>query len=124
MRYADFLARITGLCVAVAGTALVGREFLVGIPGGIREVAVAAPGSLSAPGVATVGIGAAFVAAGLAVLAGRWRWVAVSVGGVAAVVAVASLAVGIGSSAAVVGVGVAGLALLFAGAASGGPAVG
>ena len=120
MRYADVLARITGLCVAVAGAALAGRELLVEAPGDIRGVGVVAPGALSEPAVATLGVGAAFVVAGTAVFAGRGRSVAVSVGGVAAVLTVASLAVGVGSAAATLAVGAVALALVLAGASTGG----
>jgi hypothetical protein len=122
MRYADFLARLTGLCVAVAGAALAGRELLFQVPGDIRGVGVVAPGALADPAAATVGVGAAFVVAGLAVLVGWGRAAAVSVGGAAAVIAVASLAVGVGSVIVVLSVGVVALALVLAGASTGGHA--
>ena len=124
MRYADLLARITGLCVAVAGVALAGRELLFEAPADSRGVGVVAPGALSEPTAATVGLGASFVVAGLAVLAGRERSVAVSVGGAAAILAALSLAVGVGSAVVVLAVGVVALALVLAGAATGGHAAG
>jgi len=122
MRYTDLFARITGLCVAVAGIALAGRELLVGAGGG--GIGTVAPAALTTPETGIVAVGTALALAGFAVLAGRGRGVAVSVGGAAAVVAVASLAVGVGSSAVVLGVGAVALALLLAGASTGGQAVG
>ena len=65
-----------------------------------------------------------FVLAGLAVLGGVGRSVAVSVGGVAAVGVLALLAMGTASPGVVLGVGAAGIALLLAGAATGGRATG
>lgn len=121
MRYVDLFARVTGLCVAVAGAALAGRELLVAVPGGIG---VAAPGSLAAPTAATVVVGVAFVLAGVAVLGGVGRSVAVSVGGAVTVGVLALLAMGPESPGVVLGVGAVGVALLLAGAATGGRAAG
>jgi hypothetical protein len=120
MRYADFLVRVTGLCVAVAGAALAGRELLVVSTGGIRLVGATTPGSFPPSATATVIGGVMFVLAGLAVLGGVGRSVAVSVGGAAAVGVLALLAIGPESPGVVVGVGAVALALLFAGAATGG----
>jgi len=116
VRYADLLARVTGLCVAVAGAALAGRELVGPATDGVRSVGVAASEPLSVPAAATVGVGVAFVLAGLAVLADRGRAVAVSVGGAGAAAAVAGVAVGTGSTVGTLGVGATGVALLLSGA--------
>lgn len=122
MRYADLFARVTGLCVAVAGAALAGRALVVAAPGG--AVGVAAPASLAAPTVATIVVGVAFVLAGVAVAGGAGRSVAVSVGGAAAVGVLALLAIGPESPGFVLGVGAVGVALLLAGTATGGSPAG
>ena len=124
MRYADFLARIAGLCVVLAGAALAGRELLGAGPGGVPAVRVTASGELTRPEAAVAVVGAAFVLGGLAVLAGRGRSVAVSVGGAGAVAAVVGVVGGVGPTNAALGVGAAGLALLLAGAGVGDRAAG
>lgn len=119
MRYADFSARLTGLLVAVAGVALVGRGLLVAPPEGVRGVGIVGPAGLTPLRAAVAAAGVAFVIAGLAVVIGRGRALAVSVGSLAIVATVVGLAVGIGSPAGVLGVGVAALTLLLSGAWAG-----
>ena len=119
MRYTDLAARLTGLVVAVAGAALVGRGLLVAPPSGFPGIGVVGPASLTPAVVGTVAVGAAFAIAGLAVLVGRGRALAVSVGGALTVAAVVGLAIGAGSPAGVLAVAVVSLALLLSGASVG-----
>jgi hypothetical protein len=118
MRYTDFVARLTGLAVTAAGATLLGRGLLVAPPGGVSRIGVVGPASVTLAVVGTGAIGAAFVIAGLAVLVGRGRALAVSVGGALTVAAVVGLAVGAGSPAGVLAVTAVSLALLFSGAAT------
>jgi len=119
MRYTDLAARLTGLGVAVAGAALVGRGLLVAPPDGSPGIGVVGPASLTPTIAGTVAVGAAFAIGGLAVLAGRGRALAVSVGSVLALAAVVGLAVGAGSPVGVLAVAAVALALLLSGASAG-----
>jgi len=119
MRYVDLLARFTGLAVAAAGAALAGRGLLVAPPAGVSGIGIVGPAGLTPLRVAAAVAGIAFVVAGLGVLAGRGRSVAVSVGGVLVAAVVVGRATGVGSSAGVLGVGAVALALLLSGASAG-----
>ena len=119
MRYTDLVARLTGLAVAAAGAALVGRGLLVAPPSGVSGIGVVGPASLTPTIVGTVAVGAAFAVAGLAVLVGRGRALAVSVGSALAAAAVVGLAVGAGPPGGVLAVAAVALALLFSGASVG-----
>ena len=119
MRYTDFVARLTGLAIAAAGAALVGRGLLVAPPNGVPGLGVVGPAAITLAVVGTVGVGAAFVIAGLAVLVGRGRALAVSVGSILIVAAIVGLAAGAGSPVGVLAIAAVSLALLFSGAATG-----
>ena len=119
MRYTDLAARLTGLAVAVAGAALVGRGLLVAPLSEIPGIGVVGPASVTPTIVGTIAVGAAFAVAGLAVLVGRGRALAVSVGGALTVAAVVGLAVEAGSPAGVLAVAAVSLALLLSGASVG-----
>lgn len=123
MRYADAVARITGLLVAAAGLGLVVSALSPGMPAGLRGPVAVAPDALVGHPLATAGVGVAVAVAGLAVLIGRGRAIAVSVGGAGAAAAAVGLAVGSGPTVGIVGVGVVALALLLAGASTGGRAI-
>ena len=114
----DFLARLTGLLVVVAGVVLVWGGLLVPT-GGAPGIGLLARGAIPNLSVAAGITGIGFLVAGLAVLIGRGRSIAVSVGGVVLVAAVALLAVGTNSAQSVLGVGVVALVLLFAGSSIG-----
>jgi len=118
MSPAEFLARLTGLLVVVAGVVLAWGGFLVPT-GGASGIALLARGAIANLSVAAGITGIGFLVAGLAVLIGRGRSIAVSVGGVVLVAAVALLAVGTNSPQSVLGVGVVALVLLFAGSSIG-----
>ncbi|WP_256288578.1 hypothetical protein [Halobellus inordinatus] len=118
MSPADLLARLAGLSVAVVGGVLVLGGFFVptaGAPG----IALLARGAVLNVVVAGGVAGVAFVLAGLAVLVDRGRALAVSVGGVVLVAAVALLAVGTNSTQSVLGVGLVALVLLLVGSSVG-----
>jgi len=121
MSPADLLARLAGLLVAAVGGVLVWGGLFVptaGAPG----IALLARGAVLNVVVAGGVAGVAFVLAGLAVLVDRGRALAVSVGGIVLVAAVALLAVGTNSTQSVLGVGAAALVLLLAGSSVGGGA--
>ncbi|RLM90981.1 hypothetical protein D3D02_04270 [Halobellus sp. Atlit-38R] len=118
MSPADLLARLAGLLVAVVGGVLVLGGFFVptaGAPG----IALLARGAILNVVVAGGAAGVAFLLAGLAVLVDRGRALAVSVGGIVLVAAVALLAVGTNSTQSVLGVGLVALVLLLAGSSVG-----
>jgi len=118
MSPADLLVRLAGLLVAAVGGVLVLGGFVVptaGAPG----IALLARGAVLNVVVAGGVAGVAFVLAGLAVLVDRGRALAVSVGGIVLVAAVALLAVGTNSTQSVLGVGLVALVLLFAGSSVG-----
>ncbi|WP_256546095.1 hypothetical protein [Halobellus inordinatus] len=118
MSPADLLARLAGLLVAVVGGVLVLGGFFVptaGAPG----IALLARGAVLNVVVAGGVAGVAFVLAGLGVLVDRGRALAVSVGGVVLVAAVALLAVGTNSTQSVLGVGLVALVLLLVGSSVG-----
>ncbi|MFD1598576.1 hypothetical protein [Halobellus rarus] len=119
MSPSEFLTRLVGLLVAVAGGVLAWGGFLVPVAGA-RGVDLLARGAVADIVVAGGFAGIAFVAAGVAVLIDRGRALAVSVGGVVLVAAVVLLVVGTDSTTSVLGVGVVALGLLFAGASPGG----
>lgn len=118
MSPADLLARLAGLFVAVVGGVLVLGGFFVptaGAPG----IALLARGAVLNVVVAGGVAGVAFVLAGLGVLVDRGRALAVSVGGIVLVAAVALLAVGTNSTQSVLGVGLVALVLLLVGSSVG-----
>ncbi|MGQ4556349.1 hypothetical protein [Halobellus sp. GM3] len=115
MTPAELLARLTGLAVAIAGVALVWGGFFVptaGAPG----FALLARGVLIDIVVAAGFVGIGFLLAGLAVFVGRGRSLAVTVGGVVLVAAVALVALGTSSTQSVLAVSLLAFALFFAGA--------
>jgi len=120
MSPSEFLTRLTGLLVAVAGGVLAWGGFLVPVAGA-RGVDLIARGAVANTVVAGGFAGIAFVAAGVAVLIDRGRALAVSVGGGVLVTVAVLLAVGTQSTQGVLGVGVVAIGLMLAGASVGGP---
>jgi len=119
MSPAEFLARLTGLLVVVAGVVLAWGGFLVPT-GGASGIALLARGTTTNLVVAGGVTGLGLLVAGLAILLDRGRSIAVSVGGVVLVAAVVLLALGTNSPQSVLGVGVVALVVLFAGVSIGG----
>lgn len=119
MSPSEFLTRLVGLLVAVAGGVLAWGGFLVPVAGA-RGVDLIARGAVANIVVAGGFAGIAFVAAGVAVLIDRGRALAVSVGGVVLVAAVVLLVVGTDSTTSVLGAAAVAIGALFAGASVGG----
>jgi hypothetical protein len=121
MSPSEFLARIVGLLVAVAGVVLAWGGFFVPTAGasGLDLLARGAVANIVVAGGVT---GVGFVVAGVAVVLDRGRSLAVTVGGVVLVVALGLLAVGTNSTGSVLGVGGVALVLLLTGASIGGRA--
>ncbi|WP_144904895.1 hypothetical protein [Halobellus captivus] len=130
MSPADLLARLVGLAVAIAGGALAWVSLFAPLAfrDGARGVDLLASGAVVSVASAGALVGAVFVLGGVAVLLGRGRSLAVSVGGVVLVCVVAVLALGVDGAlgqpvaaggvgnVGILGVGIVALGLLFAGA--------